>query len=763
MKGSGPKFIKLVSAPTDDSVKAGQRPRRICYVDDSRTSAYVTKKILTEFGYHVDHFPTAEPAIVALLESDYDLLLTDLLLATGGMDGDDLVRFLRMSGHPKKKLMPVIVITGSSDKDTLLKIYEAGANGVLVKPITGEELNERIRSLIPEPAQPAPSNYAIEIHDEHVDASATEKPARKTKPAASKAAPAVDEPPPDDHAPEPEVEARPRKDKTPVMAFGAKKNQLPAEPERDAASVIAELRAKAREGADEEIPTLTLVAEPIQLAASPVELPHSPPPPKSEPPTAAPEKPAVESRSPARESKDDRIEFHRDESPVLKLGEAGSEEELVLRLDDSGPVAAAPPKPERRAKPAPKPESKPEPAAEEPFATDSKAIITALDIQQDFADIQDDFYQPSIMQTVTETVKRYKVLAVAAIASLVIIGWSMMGQLKGSSTTTVDMVRAQVGSLHQSITVNGKVVSKMRVDVSASSSGNVSQVYVKEGDKVRKGQQLVQLENDELGSEVKRAEGNLVSAQEETALASKTVTRMRRALELGAVSRQAVEEAEASLNSARAKEAVAKEQVRSARNLQEKLTLTAPFDGTVTARLAQSGQFVKVGDVLFSIVDLGQREIEARVDASDSASISVGQEVELSTDAFPDHKWTETVTRVAQAANKESSSNTVNVYISMGKEAPMLKIGQQVDGEIRIVSSDNAVKLPIGALIQRNGKTWVALVEDGRVHFTPVVTGMEDLTHVEITQGIRAGEEVAVPRGGNLQEGDKVVIGSTAR
>ena len=86
MKGSGPKFIKLVSAPSDDSVQSGGRPRRICYVDDSRTSAYVTKKILTEFGYHVDHFPSAEPAIVALLESDYDLLLTDLLLSTGGMD-----------------------------------------------------------------------------------------------------------------------------------------------------------------------------------------------------------------------------------------------------------------------------------------------------------------------------------------------------------------------------------------------------------------------------------------------------------------------------------------------------------------------------------------------------------------------------------------------------------------------------------------------------------------------------------------------------
>ena len=60
MKASGPKLIKLVSAPSDDSVASGPSPGRICYVDDSSTSAYVTKKILTEFGYHVDHFNSAD-------------------------------------------------------------------------------------------------------------------------------------------------------------------------------------------------------------------------------------------------------------------------------------------------------------------------------------------------------------------------------------------------------------------------------------------------------------------------------------------------------------------------------------------------------------------------------------------------------------------------------------------------------------------------------------------------------------------------------
>jgi RND family efflux transporter MFP subunit len=233
---------------------------------------------------------------------------------------------------------------------------------------------------------------------------------------------------------------------------------------------------------------------------------------------------------------------------------------------------------------------------------------------------------------------------------------------------------------------------------------------------------------------------------------------MRRAFELGAVSRQAVEEADAGLKSARAKDAVARENVRATRTLADKLTVTAPFDGTVTVKQAQVGQYVKANEPMFSVMDLGQREIEAKVDAADVSAIRVGQEVDVSSDAFPGRRWAETVSLVAPATNRDNSSNTVNVMITLGRKAPALKVGQQVDAEVRVVSSDNAVKLPIGALIQRNGKSWVATVEDGRAHFVPVTTGMEDLTHVEIAEGVRAGQSVILPRGINLREGDKVMV-----
>lgn len=775
MKGSGPNLIKLVAAPSDDSIASGRRPGRICYVDDSRTSAYVTKKILTEFGYHVDHFNTAEPAIVALLENDYDLLLTDLLLSTGGMNGDDLVRFLRMSGHPKKKLLPVIVITGSSDKDTLLRIYEAGANGVLVKPITGDELNERIRGLIPDHRlAPSHSGYALEIHGEPGNPAGPAPAGRK--PPALANAPAGQKAPPSAHkvpappmtprasgpAHKPSVLANEKQNRVsgvtaqaapetppvkarPITAFGAKKRAQPAASDsaRDAASVIAELRASDQQ--DEDIPTLTLSLE----------------------------DPLIEEPASRRPADDIQLIPKSKEGRVPKTS---AEHNTATLFDASGVAGAIAKRPgrERAAMPEAPPRSIVDAAAmhasvakeprertparepEESFPSDAKAIVTALDIEQDFPAFKDDALQPSMTHTVIETVKRYKVLSASALASLLIIGWSALNFMSKGNVINVETVHAQTGSLHQAITVPGKVVSKLKVDVSPSAGGQVKQVFVKEGDKVRKGQNIAQLENDEVSNEVKRAEGNLQTTREETAMAEKTVTRMRRALDLGAVSRQAVEEAEMALKSVKAKETAARDQVRSTRQLLDKLMITAPFEGTITSRQIQVGQYVRPSEPIVSIVDLGQREIETKVDAADSSAINTGQEVDVSTDAFPGRKWRELVTRVAPSANRESMANTVNVYISLGKEAPPLKVGQQVDADIRIVSADQAIKLPIGALIQRNGKIWVAVSEEGRVHYLPVTTGMEDLTHAEITQGIRSGQEVILPKGAVLNEGDRV-------
>lgn len=845
MKGHGTKIIKLVSTsgknPNENSASTEGRIGKVCYVDDSRTSAYVTKKILKEYGYEVDFFPSAEPAVVAILENDYDLLLTDLTLSTGGMDGDELVRFLRNSGHPRKKLLPVIVITGTSDKETLLKIYEAGANGVLVKPITGEELHDRIRTLVPEKPFPGtPEGYALEIPHSFSEPG-------KTATDANHVNVNIDSTPTGDEisielptGSENEINEEadmllsslgintgsdtiPKHKKNKIQIKGKQKNQQDTSqvsPDSNKVknkqkdkklSILENLKLAASESDDdldfgqniediqEESPANTSrqQTKPTYKSRAHKKSISSESGKQAKPPKSAGAEFIAELRAQAKEDEariqpkpkahkpetenltvDDQFE---DDIPIL---EPAKDDDLMFILENEQDVQGAPElkfnKPSKKSKSSDIPEftldepdtvshsnKEREQESSPAFNFDTeelvgdKKIITALDINTEFSEFDDDIFEPSMSQSIFDTFRNFKILGLSAVVSVGIIFWSLWSYFNVGETHTVETVKVSKGTLHQTISVPGKIVSKLNINITSSLSGQVVSVLVKEGVKVNKGQILVKLENEEAISDLKRAEGNLLSAKEETALANKTLKRMNRALKLGAISRQQMEETKASLKSAQARENVAEEVRRTAKLGLDKLSVSAPFSGTVTTQFAQVGQWITPSDTLFTLVDLRQREIEVKVDTADSNSITVGQSVFLSSDAFPGNTWTESVRRIATATNKGERTNTVSVFISLGPGAPRLRMGQQVDAEIRTFSRSNTTKLPINAAISRNGKSWVATIKDGRVHYVPIETGMEDLTHIEILRGVKVNQEVIIPNGVDLQEGDRVRISAT--
>ena len=125
--------------------------KQICFIDDSKTSAFVTKKLLKQYGYQVDHFIDAESALEALMEYDYALLITDLMISSqGGVNGDDLIRLIRQSGHPQKSHIPILVVTGSSDLATHDNLLHVGADRVLPKPLNAQLLQKTISELVPQ-------------------------------------------------------------------------------------------------------------------------------------------------------------------------------------------------------------------------------------------------------------------------------------------------------------------------------------------------------------------------------------------------------------------------------------------------------------------------------------------------------------------------------------------------------------------------------------------------------------------------------------
>jgi RND family efflux transporter MFP subunit len=328
--------------------------------------------------------------------------------------------------------------------------------------------------------------------------------------------------------------------------------------------------------------------------------------------------------------------------------------------------------------------------------------------------------------------------------------------LQKETEIPVTVIRAQKGAITATLSATGKVVSQEEAQISAPAPALVQAVDVDEGDHVDKGAVLARLDDRELKQTIHAGKATLREAEEKVRQSARNYGALRAVLAAGGVSRQSVDDAKSLLDISRAAVARARAELAANRIALDKRTITAPFAGIVTRKEIHPGEWASPGVTLFTLSKENRREIEVMVDESDAGLVHVGQPVELSCDAFPGVVWMEAVTEVAPAVQKEGTANSIKVDVSYGPKAPNLKLGQQVDVKIHTAHKEDVVKLPFEAVIARGGNQFVAVVVDGRVRFVPVKTGIEDALSVQIQKGVSAGEEIILPQGRSVTEGERV-------
>jgi len=848
MKASGSKSVNDSQTP---SIVGDSTPTRLCYVDDSRTSAYVVKRLLRPYGYIVDHFNSAEPALISLVQENYDLLLTDLKVSATGMDGDDLVRALRNTGDVKISSMPIIVITGATDKKILTEVYAAGANQIMNKPVSGDELDEEIRKLVFSRKQKETGDNQIQ--------NSTKKAASKSKgPVTPKAKGSVKT---NDRKVDSNQEM---KSGGTVIPFGTESinTRLANTDSEDVAESIV------LEGKVEDIPTLGASDQnsvEIHTEQNSTSLRENETPDGSSKPQRRVIKPNYTSSGsvrpqPAAEVKPASRVKPRIESYPQDFGQQGASDSPKKSVAGSNKIKVSNPVVDgsslnatvakrtkqlsANAKAALVAKKKTELAKKirqakiqkarlakasrldsltlEPLndgfdkAVESQDIFTAAPsvdsrsdqsstkskrneikenksaekshVVEDFvapppqfgidqntnilhemekyplveADLGSNYSPSKIVSTIGSVLELYGLKRILMSFALLIGAYFIYLMFEDYFHQGIDVEVAVVeqGEIFQSITYPGKVVSKLKVNVTPSISGRLTKIYVEEGDTVKSGDLLARLDDREAKSYLARANASYNSAREEVIMAERTLKRLKQAFSKGAVAKQLVEDAEVELRSSKARRSIADEEVQTSKLTLENPKIVAPFSGTITAKYAEVGQWVVPSETLFTLIDQKQREIEVNVDAADSGGIAVGQTVGLSSDAFPGLEWSESVTRLAAATSNVGNANTVSVFISLGSNAPSLRFGQQVDADIRTAWNPNAIKVPYAAISNRKGSSWVATIDKGKARFIEVETGIEDYTTVEILHGVNVGQTVILTNGLDLAQGDKVNLAS---
>ncbi len=341
---------------------------------------------------------------------------------------------------------------------------------------------------------------------------------------------------------------------------------------------------------------------------------------------------------------------------------------------------------------------------------------------------------------------------------LVLAGTLIVWRLQIARPVEVDILQPLRGDIESVIRVTGKVINDRTVTLTALVDGQIKAMHVHKGQKVKTGQVLAKLDDREANAYLNRVTAEVERERQAVTESYRKLQRLREVSLSGGASEQLLEDTKAVWLTAKARLRVSEANLKIAHVYREKVEVTAPFDGVITEKTTEVGQWLEAGTQLFTLVAHEGREIEANVDAGDSGEISIGQPVTMTTDAYPGKHWQEKIHWISPSISEDEKNalNTFAVRMTLGPDAPSLLLNQQVDIRIQTDLRRNVLKLPFTALVEDRQDTKVAVLHKGKVNFVTIKTGIEDFNHVEIEDGLAEKDIVILMNGISLSEGQVV-------
>ena len=345
---------------------------------------------------------------------------------------------------------------------------------------------------------------------------------------------------------------------------------------------------------------------------------------------------------------------------------------------------------------------------------------------------------------------------------LFFLGGSLAGAWWFTSEAAPRPVRmhvVQAGPIESTLTATGTVVASRELTVGAPLAGLLTSLDVVQGQQVRKDAVLAMLDAASARVTLEQSMAEASRVRLEVTQAERAAHAAHKLLDAGGESAAVVAEMDNQFSQARERLRSTLAGARLAELTLDTHRIRAPYDGVVVKVNAVAGQYLPAGATVLSLADVSSREIEMKVDAADAALLQPEQPARVSAESLGQITWDEHVLRLAPAVD---GANNIGVHLSLGKQGVALRLGQQIDVRITLASKASAVKVPLGALQNNEGRTLVATVRDGRIHYEPVSTGIEDLGFVEILSGLKPGQQIVLPGAGLLREGDRVTTSAVA-
>ncbi|MEK7348058.1 MAG: efflux RND transporter periplasmic adaptor subunit [Candidatus Eisenbacteria bacterium] len=368
--------------------------------------------------------------------------------------------------------------------------------------------------------------------------------------------------------------------------------------------------------------------------------------------------------------------------------------------------------------------------------------------------------------------------------------------------TAVQVGEVKKGTITSTVRAPGRTQPETMVKVSADVPGKVIRLAIKEGDSVRRGQFLLQIDDIEYRAQVANAEAAVQAArsnlrQSEAAFAQSDAALKRKESlsEQKLVSPEELDVARTTRDSDKARLDARREDVAQssaslviARSRLSKTHFVSPLDGTVTQLAIEEGEIVitgtmnNPGTVILTVADLRRMKVEADVDETDVSSVRIGQKSNVTVDALPDTSLVGHVTEIANSptiSGAGSQDQQTNFLVDVMIDAPpsMLRPGMTADVEITTATRDSVLLVPIQAVVVRTPEELVPMAKrgarkrkdaktpavsasgkdgakaeeirgvfvmdkDGKVAFRKVTTGLSSDTDYQVSGELKPGEKI---------------------
>lgn len=322
---------------------------------------------------------------------------------------------------------------------------------------------------------------------------------------------------------------------------------------------------------------------------------------------------------------------------------------------------------------------------------------------------------------------------------------------------TAEITTLQPQTLQRMVRVIGTLDPIRQAQLSAQVSGRIEQVPFQPGDRVAQGDVLVQIEIETLTLELAQARSNAEATRAQLHLAEAQLDRVQELSQRGVSATSNVDEAESNVNQLRASVSALEDQIAGAELRLRNATVRAPYDGVISARSVEAGQYVGVGTALVTVVDLTSVEMQGNAPVASGALLRSGQTVSVAVDGIPTRTFTGRVVRINPVA--QEGTRTVPVYVTIDNSDGMLLAGMFATGQITVEEIADALAVPTAALREDAQGLYLLEVDSGTLVRRPVeVAGTWAGGQTRIVSGAEAGQTIVTAPLPTLMAGDAVEI-----